>query len=93
VLLIDAAQMNETPGAIKWLAWQDTQGLSASTHTLPLYMLAQYLTAELNCEVALIGIQPGDTILDTSLSPAVQQAVEVVTRALCEIFTETESRL
>ena len=40
VILIDAAEMNEAPGTIRWLAWQETSGLSASTHTLPPYVLA-----------------------------------------------------
>ena len=58
VVLADAAQMGMQPGTVRWLPWQETTGLSASTHTLPLHILAQYLTAELGCEVALLGIQP-----------------------------------
>lgn len=74
VLLVDAAQLDEAPGRVRWLAWQETSGLSASTHTLPPHLLAQYLTGELGCEVALIGIQPGDTTIGAPLSPEVQRA-------------------
>ena len=82
VLLVDAAQLGETPGAIRWLAWQETTGLSASTHTMPPYMLARYLTAELAVHIALIGIQPAATALGAGLSPVVEQAVNVVLETL-----------
>ncbi len=42
VLLIDAAQMNDPAGAVGWLPWQSIDGISASTHTLPLHLVAQY---------------------------------------------------
>ena len=82
VLLIDAAQMNEAPGSIRWIDWQDTSGLSASTHTLPPYLLAQYLVSELNCDVALIGIQPQGNEFSASLSLEVQRAVDEIVRTL-----------
>jgi len=85
VLLVDAAQLDEAPGAVRWLAWQETTGLSASTHTMPPYVLARYLTAELNTHVALIGIQPAATSLGATLSPEVRQAVNGVV----QIFRNT----
>jgi hydrogenase 3 maturation protease len=84
VLLVDAAQMYEAAGTVHWLPWQDTAGLSASTHTLPPYILAGYLSAELGCEVALLGIQPTDTSVCAPLSPAVREAVDTVVQALAE---------
>lgn len=85
VLLVDAAQMGEAPGAIRWLAWQETTGLSASTHTMPPYMLARYLAAELDTTIALIGIQPADTALGAALSPEVQQAVKTIVDILLQV--------
>jgi hydrogenase 3 maturation protease len=82
VLLIDAAQMNEEPGTVRWLDWREITGLSASTHTLPLHMLSMYLTAELGCEVAVIGIQPFGNLFDAPLSPVVQQAVDGIVQEL-----------
>lgn len=86
VLLVDAAQMNEAPGTVRWLAWEESVGLSASTHTLPPYMLAQYLVHELGCEVVLVGIQPGQTALEHPLSAAVGAAVAALALALTEVF-------
>jgi len=78
VLLIDAAQMDEPPGGVRWLCWQETTGISASTHTLPLHMLAQYLVAEFGCEVALLGIQPAANAINAPLSAVVEDAVDGV---------------
>lgn len=86
VLLVDAAQMDESPGVVRWLKWQDTRGLSASTHTLPSYVLARYLSAELGCQVALIGIQPSDVTVDRRLSPKVKKGVEAIVNKLQAIL-------
>jgi len=82
VLLVDAAQMDEAPGTVRWLDWQETTGLSASTHTLPPHMLALYLTTELGCDVAILGIQPFGNLFDTPLSPVVQRTVSEIVQEL-----------
>ena len=74
--------------AALWLEWQETDGLSASTHTLPPRVLAQYLTSELGCEVALVGIQPADTTMGAPLSPTVQPSVQAVVQALAEMLED-----
>lgn len=82
VVLIDSALMEEAPGTVSWLNWQETEGMSASTHTLPLHILASYLTAELGCTIGLIGIQPGQTFADAPLTPLVQTAADQVVAGL-----------
>lgn len=82
VILLDSALMGEAPGTVRWLDWQDTEGMSASTHTLPLNILASYLTAELGCTLALIGIQPGQTFADAPLTSPVQAAAYEIVAAL-----------
>ncbi|HEX7513627.1 MAG TPA: hydrogenase 3 maturation endopeptidase HyCI [Candidatus Methylomirabilis sp.] len=86
VLLVDAAEMGEPTGAVRWLSWQDTTGVSAATHALPPYMVAQFLVSELACEVALVGIQPQGTTFGASLSPPVRRAVRTVTRGLTALL-------
>ncbi len=87
VLLVDAAQMGEPPGTVRWLDWQQTTGISASTHTLPPHMLARYLTAEFGCHVALIGLQPFANEVDAPLSPGMQATAAAVTDALAAALT------
>lgn len=82
IVMLDSALMEQAPGAIRWLNWQDTEGFSASTHTLPLHIIASYLTADLGCAMGLIGIQPKQTFADAPLTPPVQAAAEEVVGAL-----------
>jgi hydrogenase maturation protease HycI len=93
VVLADAAFMDADAGAIGWLSWQDASGFSASTHTLPLHLLATYLTAELDCEVALIGIQPAQLTIGAALTPEVQQAAEEISKVFIEAMSLSLSDL
>jgi hydrogenase 3 maturation protease len=86
VLFVDAAEMGEPVGTAAWLEWQATDGLSASTHSLPPTVLAKYLIHELACQVAMIGIQPQQLELGKSLSPAVQKTVTEVAGGLSEFI-------
>ena len=86
VVLADAAQMGEAPGTVRWLVPSEAVGLSASTHTLPLHVLARYLEAELGCAVALLAIQPAQSELGAPLSPAVAKTIACICRGLNERF-------
>ena len=78
ILLIDAAEMRDVPGAICWVPIQSIEGMSASTHSLPLSMLARYLTLELNCMVALVGIQPKSNDVGEIVSAEVLRAIDTI---------------
>ena len=78
VLIIDAAEMGEKPGTIQWISEEDIDGMSASTHSLPLSMLAHYLKLELNCTVKLLGIQAGSNEVGENVSAEVLRAVNEV---------------
>lgn len=86
ILLIDAAQMNADPGAIRYLSWYDVVGLQTSTHTFPLHMLARYLSDELGCSTFLVGIQPESAVLDAPLSPSVRAAVDTLVSFLADFL-------
>jgi hydrogenase 3 maturation protease len=88
VLLVDAAEMGDPPGTIRWLDWHEAAGFDASTHALPVSMLARYLVAELSCDVALIGIQVRDTSLGAGISPAVRRAIRSVSRGLTMLLLD-----
>lgn len=75
VIMVDAAQMEMDPGAVRVLDWQELDGISFSTHTLPLSIFAHYLVDEFDCTVALIGIQPASNVPGEKLSAPVKNAV------------------
>jgi hydrogenase 3 maturation protease len=88
VLLIDAVEMGESPGAIRWVEMDEIEGMSASTHSLPLSMLASYLNWELKCEVTLLGIQLKSNDVGETVSLDVLRAVnEIVSEVIEAIST------
>ena len=78
IILVDAAEMRARPGEICWVPIQSIEGLSASTHSLPLSMLARYLTLELGCAFVLIGIQPQSIEFGEIVSPEIVTAVHQI---------------
>ena len=82
VLLVDAADLGAQPGEIHWLPWGASQGFSASSHTLPLSMFSSYLTHELDCRVALLGVQTQSLELGADLSTPVCKARDKIVRAI-----------
>lgn len=85
-LLVDSAEMGMSPGAVALLAWDALDGLSASTHTLPPSVLAEYVLQTIGCPVALLGIQPAVLDFDAPLSPPVRAAVRRVSRGLAQLL-------
>jgi hydrogenase 3 maturation protease len=84
VLIIDAAEMGAEPGTIQWIPEEAIDGMSASTHSLPLSMLARYLTLDLHCTVTLLGIQPGSNEVGGGISPEVLRAIQEIVAELDE---------
>lgn len=82
VILVDAAELGEQPGTVRWLEWQSAEGMSASTHTLPPTVLSRFLVEQLNCRVMLLGIQPECLDFDAGVSAPVRAAITTVTRDL-----------
>lgn len=78
VLIIDAADMGETPGTVQWIPEESIDGMSASTHSLPLSMLSRYLKLELQCTVAVLGIQAASNDVGESLTPEVLDAINEI---------------
>ncbi len=86
VIFVDCADMDAAPGTIAWLDVNDLDGLSATTHSLPLSVLAKYLQTEIGCEIGLIGIQPETLAFGAPFSPPVQRAVKQVAAELRKLF-------
>ena len=88
ILLVDAADIGDKPGAVKYIDPQDTSGFSASSHSLPFSVLAKYLEKEFNCGVGLLGIQPASLEFDAGLSSEVKNSVTSVVKKLAKILSD-----
>jgi hydrogenase 3 maturation protease len=84
VLMVDAVRMDADPGETRWVEWEDVDGFSASSHTLPLTILAAFLREETHSRVELLGIQAQTLDLGQPMSAPVQAAVCRVVDALEE---------
>ncbi len=90
VLFVDAAHMNEAPGTIRWIPPEMIDGMSASSHSLPLSILAKYLMLELDCEVGVLGIQPGQNEFNAELGSLVRSAVDEIEGEIRHVFFERQ---
>ncbi|NOG62194.1 MAG: hydrogenase 3 maturation endopeptidase HyCI [Chloroflexi bacterium] len=84
VILIDSANFDALPGTVRWIVPEDIEGISASTHTLPLSLLANYLETSLHCHIGLLAIQPLDVSSGEGISLPVQIAADALIEALVE---------
>ena len=87
VLLVDAADMGKAPGTVAWIAEDEIDGMSASTHSLPLSMMTKYLTLELGCKVMLLGIQAASNDVGEEVSAEVLEAVKEIVNGLDEVIS------
>jgi hydrogenase 3 maturation protease len=86
VVLVDAALLEQPAGTVEMVDWRETDGLSATTHTLPPSVLVQFIQHELGCPVELILIQPDDIEFDHPVSPAVQDTIDQVVDRLAALL-------
>lgn len=80
LVILDACLMGSEPGTIRLLDFECLNGLTETTHGLPLgEILKDILPRE---KVFVIGIEPRSTDFSLALSPEVQAAVRLLARAL-----------
>jgi hydrogenase 3 maturation protease len=86
VVLVDAALLEQAAGTVEMVDWRQTDGLSATTHTLPPSVLVKFIIHELGCGVEMILIQPEDIEFDHPTTSAVRSAVDQVVAALTNLL-------
>jgi hydrogenase 3 maturation protease len=80
LIIIDACVMGTAPGSIRLLDPENLDGLTETTHGLPLgEILKEILPRE---RIVVIGIEPKDTGLSLTLSAEVESAARKLARAL-----------
>ncbi len=85
VLFVDAIEFGGEPGEMIIADPEGTLGTSASTHSLPLKVLVQYLKTELkNTQFVLVGCQPKSTALFGEMSEEIKKSSEELVRMLID---------
>jgi hydrogenase 3 maturation protease len=85
VLMIDAADMEAAAGEVHWLTAEEIDGVSASSHTLPLSVLAHFIRVDIGCEVGILGIQAAGLELYVPAAEEVCRAAEELALDLIEL--------
>ena len=78
ILVIDCCDFGAEAGEFRLFSRQEVEELSyglLSTHTLPLSLTVELLSAETGAAIELLGIQPERIEFGTDLSPVVQAAL------------------
>ena len=89
VILIDACEMNRSPGEVALLPLAETEYPFFTTHGIPLKLLASKLIP--NAETWILGIQPERMEFNGSLSPAVLAAANSVSNFIQSALKEREA--
>jgi len=87
ILIVDCADFGKDPGETVLASPAEITGIPFTTHRLPLFVLTDYLSAEIPCSIRILGIQPGTMELLHPVTPPVQEAVETVTALLIQAIT------
>jgi hydrogenase 3 maturation protease len=82
VLLLDAVDFGGAPGEIALFAAEDLSGGTSTTHTSSLRLLMQYLEAQGNARVLLVGIQPAGVAFGEPMSAPVTASVDALAELL-----------
>jgi hydrogenase 3 maturation protease len=87
LIIVDCAHMGEEPGTLAVFPPSEIAGVSFGTHGLPLSVLASYLSTEVGCIVAVIGIQPSSVEFGETVSLPVQAAIAEAVDLLREFLS------
>jgi hydrogenase 3 maturation protease len=89
ILVIDAAQLGMKPGNLVLVDIEKVQGLTISTHNLPLRVLADYLKKDTGAKIALLGIQPKKIVFEMGLTEELQEAANDVVEILDKLLSRS----
>jgi hydrogenase 3 maturation protease len=88
VIMIDAADMERSPGSVGIIHPAQVRGQRFSTHAMPLTLVIEYIEQDIGAEVVLVGIQP-DPVPPTEDEPAAPSAsVWTGIRQVSEAFSK-----
>ena len=86
LIIIDAIDFSAEPGTIKIFETEDLNSIVISTHTLSPRIFIDMIRRSIELKVYIIGVQPAQTQLGSSVSQEVKKAIDDLTEILKEVF-------
>ena len=87
ILIVDAAILGLSPGAIELRTPPETTHVAISTHSLPIHIFCSYLKRVTRAQIGLLLIQPQKTSFGEGLSPQVKRAAKEVVKTFHQLLT------
>lgn len=82
LIIVDSADMGKKAGAVQWIDPDKVGGLSFCTHSLPVKIMADYLTQSIGCKIKIIGIQPKVLEFGSRFSKTIEKTVKNVSKTV-----------
>jgi hydrogenase 3 maturation protease len=90
IIVADAADISLPPGEWREINPEDINGISFSTHTLPMGIITEYLQQATAAAISIIGIQPGNLDFGRPPTEALKRGVRGLSRQLYGIMRECD---
>lgn len=91
ILVIDAVDINKEPGNVEVLRLDDIEGVTFSTHMLPIKIMLDYLIKEIGCDITIIGIQPKNLVFAEEMTQEVADSVNNISSIIEKVVIELET--
>jgi len=88
VLLIDAVNMDGSPGSVKLIDCDKIIETGLSTHNMSLKLAVKYLKENTNADIRMLGIQPEKIGFGDDISGHVKKSVDKVVEAFKNVCGE-----
>ena len=88
VLLVDAAELGQPAGTCRLVEAEALFGLSLSTHSAPLGLVAKFLSKTTGARVALLAVQPKQMELGERMTAELEEVAEELAEMLLRVVGE-----
>ena len=88
IIIVDCVDIDQKPGSILLVDPRIVDGVSFSTHMLPVKMIVDYFLESLKCEIIIIGIQPKSLEFGETVSGEVIKASKQIADVIRLILQE-----
>jgi hydrogenase 3 maturation protease len=85
VLLVDAAELGQPAGTCRLVQADSLVGMSLSTHSAPLRLVAEFLSKSTGAQVALLAVQPKRTELGEPMTAQLEHTAEQLAEMLLRV--------
>lgn len=92
LIVVDAADLKEEPGSALIIEPEIIDGVSFSTHMLPLKVMTEYIKNETGCAITFMGIQNEDVSYGSHMTPKVSLAVDEISDIMEKVIIKLLKR-